>query len=76
MLLIYFSTAKKCRHCGNFLHSENKIPLCKSFVQSLEGEATWYCVDFFEQDIHTGDLSTTDVFSYSNLVRQKNTTDI
>lgn len=37
MLLIYFSIAKKCRHCGNLPHSEEKLPLCKSFVQSLEG---------------------------------------
>lgn len=47
-----------------------------SFVQPLEAEATWCYVDLLEQDIQMGDLSATDVFSYSNLVWQKNTTDI
>lgn len=47
-----------------------------SFVQTVEVEATWCYVDLLEQDIQMGDLSTTDVFSYRNLVWQKNTTDI
>lgn len=66
MLLIYFSleSSIKYRHCGNLLLSEISFP---SAV--IKRDATWCCVDLLEQDSHKGELSTTNSFSYSNLVK-------
>lgn len=75
MLLIYFSIAKNVGIVETSpFRGEASPPQVICAV--TRRKATWCYVDLFEQDIHMGDLSITDAFSYSNLVRQKNTSDI